>query len=55
MRIGGEARTLYDMLLYAKRLQDARYFGDVALVNHEIDPKGGDKPVEFQIQAKWKP
>lgn len=55
VRIGGEARNLYAMLTYAKRLQDAKYFSEVSLVGHEIDPKGGDKPVHFQLQAKWRP
>lgn len=55
VRIGGEARSLYAMLTYAKRLQDAKYFSEVGLVDHEIDPKGGDKPVHFQLQAKWRP
>lgn len=55
VRIGGEARNLYAMLSYAKRLQDTKYFSEVGLVGHEIDPKGGDKPVHFQLQAKWRP
>jgi hypothetical protein len=55
VRIGGEARNLYAMLAYAKRLQDAKYFSEVTLADHEIAPKGGDKPVHFQLLAKWKP
>lgn len=54
VRIDGEARDLYSMLEYAQRLQDAKYFGEVSLAEHEITPKGGDKPVRFQLQAKWK-
>lgn len=55
VRISGEARNLYAMLAYAERLQDQKYFTDVTMAEHEIVAKGGDKPVHFQLLAKWKP
>lgn len=55
VRIGGEARDLYAMLAYAQQLQETKYFGEIALASHEIDPKGGDKSVRFQLVAKWRP
>lgn len=54
IRIGGEASNLYAVLRYLEELQKQSFFSEVNLVEHEIAQKAGQKPVRFQIVARWK-
>jgi hypothetical protein len=53
VKIGGEARDKFAMLLYVNSLQEGGYFSDVRLLEHEVNERDPDKPVRFSISAGW--
>lgn len=53
LRLSAEARTLEAMLAFHRRLEGSDELGDVALVNHEIVENAPERPVRFDLTARW--
>ncbi|CAG8863242.1 hypothetical protein PS627_00178 [Pseudomonas fluorescens] len=53
LRISAEARTLEAMLQFHKRLESIDQLRDVSLLNHEINAKQPEHPVQFNLSATW--
>ena len=53
IRIYAEARSFTAMLSYYSALEQSRAFGDVALVEHEIQQSDPQRPVRFTMTAAW--
>lgn len=53
VRLAGEARSVAALLEFTRRLHAAGYFSDVHLARHELKQPAIDKPVEFQLTARW--
>jgi len=51
--IGGEAKDVAAMLNYMRRLNDARQLSEVVLLSHQIEQQDPQKPVRFNLSAKW--
>lgn len=51
--IGGEAKDVAAMLDYMRRLNDARQLSAVVLLSHQIQQQDPQKPVRFNLSAKW--
>jgi len=54
VRITAEARTSDDMIAYVGQLQRIDWFGTVLLARHEINEQDPNRPIRFQIDARWK-
>ena len=54
LRIMGEARTQDAMVDYLKRLADARGFGQVHLLSHQVQQDDPQRPVQFAAQASFR-
>lgn len=53
LRISAEARDLEAMLAFHKRLEASAELRDVSLLNHEIQAKQPEHPVQFNLSASW--
>lgn len=53
VRISAEARDLEAMLAFHKRLEASGELRDVSLLNHEIQVKQPERPVQFNLSASW--
>jgi len=53
IRIYAEARSFTAMLSYYSALEQTRAFGEVALVDHEIQQSDPQRPVRFSMTAAW--
>lgn len=53
IRIYAEARSFSAMLSYYRALEHSRAFGDVVLVEHEIQYSDAQRPVRFSMTAVW--
>ncbi|MBV6289094.1 PilN domain-containing protein [Pseudomonas aegrilactucae] len=53
LRISAEARDLEAMLAFHKRLEASAQLSDVSLLNHEIQAKQPEHPVQFNLSASW--
>jgi len=53
LRITAEARSSDDMLAYVARMQEQNWFGEVALTRHEIAEQDPNRPLRFQLTARW--
>lgn len=53
LRITAEAKSSDDMIAYVARLQQDDWFKAVALVRHEINEQDPNRPIRFQIDARW--
>ncbi|HWD30628.1 PilN domain-containing protein [Pseudomonas caricapapayae] len=53
VRISAEARDLEAMLTFHKRLEASGELRDVSLLNHEIQAKQAEHPVQFNLSATW--
>lgn len=53
LRISAEARNLEAMLQFHKRLEGISALRDVSLLNHEINAKQPEHPVQFNLSATW--
>lgn len=53
VRISAEARDLEAMLSFHKRLEASDELRDVSLLNHEIQVKQPEHPVQFNLSASW--
>jgi hypothetical protein len=53
IRIYAEARSFAAMLSYYSALEQTRAFGEVALVEHEIQQSDPQRPVRFAMTAAW--
>lgn len=51
--IGGEAKDIAAMLDYMRRLGDEKPLKGVALLSHQIQLNDPQKPVRFNLSAKW--
>lgn len=51
--IGGEAKNVAAMLDYMRRLNEARQLRKVVLLSHQIQQQDPQKPVRFNLSAKW--
>lgn len=51
--IGGEAKDAAAMLDYLRRLNEADSLREVALLSHQIQQQDPQKPVRFNLSAKW--
>lgn len=51
--IGGEAKDIAAMLDYMRRLNEARQLSEVVLLSHQIQQQDPQKPVRFNLSAKW--
>jgi Tfp pilus assembly protein PilN len=54
LRITAEARNSDDMITYVEQLQAIDWFGPVSLVRHEVNEQDPNRPIRFQIDARWK-
>ncbi len=48
-----EAKDPAGMIAYIESLQKQDFFGDVALLRHEINEADTHKPVRFQFDVRW--
>ncbi|PWB33913.1 pilus assembly protein [Pseudomonas sp. SDI] len=53
VRISAEARDLEAMLAFHQRLEASAELHDVSLLNHEIQLKQAEHPVQFNLSASW--
>lgn len=53
LRISAEARNLEAMLQFHKRLESIDQLRDVSLLNHEINVRQPEHPVQFNLSATW--
>ena len=53
LRISAEAKNSDDMLAYVARMQEQNWFGEVALTRHEIAEQDPNRPLRFQLTARW--
>ncbi|MCY1406283.1 hypothetical protein D3C76_607100 [compost metagenome] len=53
VRISAEARDLEAMLEFHHQLEASAELSDVSLLNHEVDAKSPEHPVQFNLQASW--
>lgn len=51
--IGGEAKDVAAMLDYMRRLNEARQLRKIDLLSHQIQQQDPQKPVRFNLSAKW--
>lgn len=51
--IGGEAKNIAAMLDYMRRLGEEKPLKGVALLSHQIQQNDPQKPVRFNLSAKW--
>lgn len=51
--ISGEARTVAAMLDYMRRLNQVKPLRNVDLLSHQIQQQDPQKPVHFNLSAKW--
>lgn len=51
--IGGEAKNVAAMLDYMRRLNEAKQLRKVDLLSHQIQQQDPQKPVRFNLSAKW--
>jgi hypothetical protein len=54
VRLTAEARSSDDMFAYVARLQQVAWFDAVLLTRHEINEQDPNRPIRFQIDARWK-
>ena len=54
VRITAEAKSSDDMIAYVEQLQAIDWFGEVSLVRHEVNEQDPNRPIRFQIDARWK-
>ncbi|MGZ3238102.1 MAG: PilN domain-containing protein [Burkholderiaceae bacterium] len=48
-----EAKSSDDMIAYIEELKKQEFFGNVALVKHEINAQDPNRPLRFQFEAQW--
>lgn len=53
VRISAEARDLETMLAFHQRLEASAELHDVSLLNHEIQARQPEQPVQFTLSATW--
>lgn len=53
VRITAEAKDLEAMLEFHRQLEASDELSDVSLLNHEVDAKSAEHPVQFNLQASW--
>lgn len=53
IRLVGEARHLADVLEYVRRLATVSSMTDVVLEGHEVVESDPQKPVRFELSARW--
>lgn len=51
--IDGEAKDIAAMLDYIRQLNDSKVLRDVDLLSHQIQLQDPQKPVHFNLSAKW--
>jgi len=55
VRITAEAKTSEDMIAYVEQLQKDEWFSAVVLARHEINEQDPNRPIRFQLDARWRP
>jgi Tfp pilus assembly protein PilN len=55
VRITAEAKNSDDMFAYVGQLQRIDWFDSVLLARHEINEQDPNRPIRFQIDARWRP
>lgn len=53
LRLGGEARTMDDVLAFIARLRQSRRLDEVYLQSHEARKVGAVEVIAFTVQATW--
>jgi len=53
IQITAEARFSDDMIGYVEKLKQQEMFAEVTLVRHEINEQDPNRPIRFQIAARW--
>lgn len=54
VRITAEARSSDDMIAYVEQLQKDEWFSAVVLARHEINEQDPNRPIRFQLDARWR-
>ncbi|CAH0289002.1 hypothetical protein SRABI118_04013 [Massilia sp. Bi118] len=55
VRITAEAKSSDDMIAYVEQLQNGDWFSAVSLTRHEINEQDPNRPIRFQLDARWRP
>jgi Tfp pilus assembly protein PilN len=55
VRITAEAKSSDDMIAYVEQLQKGDWFSAVSLSRHEINEQDPNRPIRFQLDARWRP
>jgi Tfp pilus assembly protein PilN len=55
VRITAEAKSSDDMIAYVEQLQKGDWFSAVSLTRHEINEQDSNRPIRFQLDARWRP
>jgi len=55
VRITAEAKSSDDMIAYVEQLQKGDWFSAVSLTRHEINEQDPNRPIRFQLDARWRP
>ena len=55
VRITAEAKSSEDMIAYVEQLQKDEWFSAVVLARHEINEQDPNRPIRFQLDARWRP
>ncbi|MDC8757632.1 hypothetical protein OIK44_08540 [Janthinobacterium sp. hw3] len=53
LKLGAEAKTSEAMIAYVEELKRQELFASVALTRHDINEQDPNRPVRFQLEARW--
>ncbi|GAB3472002.1 hypothetical protein GCM10027321_44530 [Massilia terrae] len=54
LRITAEAKNSDDMVGYVEQIQSQEWFEAAALTRHEINEQDPNRPLRFQLDARWR-
>lgn len=53
LKLTAEARNSDDMIAYVEQLKEQELFSSVLLTRHEINEQDANRPLRFQLEARW--
>ena len=53
LKLTAETKTSDDMIAYVEQLKEQDVFSGVLLTRHEINEQDSNRPLRFQLEARW--
>ncbi|MBA5637157.1 hypothetical protein H3H37_08820 [Duganella sp. LX20W] len=53
LKLTAETKTSDDMIVYVEQLKEQDVFSRVLLTRHEINEQDSNRPLRFQLEARW--